>query len=130
MQQAALEPSNRYGVGYLEALRSTLAKQGQFRYKGPMGLWRQLADNDVASQHAMTECLLTSSSGQELRRNAGEKGFVGQASEAGYLGMASQAGSILKVVPKAQASEAGYLGMASQAGSIPKPAKKAKAKKA
>lgn len=39
-EQAALEPSDRYGTGYLEALRRVLQKHGQYRYEGPVGLWR------------------------------------------------------------------------------------------
>lgn len=40
-EQAALEPSDRYGVGYLEALRRVLEKYGQLRFNGERGLWQK-----------------------------------------------------------------------------------------
>ena len=40
-EQAVLEPSDRYGIGYLQALRTSLMKWGQYRYDGPTDLWRQ-----------------------------------------------------------------------------------------
>ena len=40
-EQAVLEPSDRYGFGYLEALRKSLKNWGQYHYEGPADLWRQ-----------------------------------------------------------------------------------------
>ena len=40
-EQAVLEPSDRYGLGYLEALRKSLKNWGQYHYEGPADLWRQ-----------------------------------------------------------------------------------------
>ena len=40
-EQSALEPSDRWGTQYLEALRRSLHRHGQYRYAGEEGLWRR-----------------------------------------------------------------------------------------
>lgn len=40
-EQAVLEPTDAYGTGYLDALRSVLQRHGQYRYTGQEGLWKE-----------------------------------------------------------------------------------------
>jgi hypothetical protein len=42
-EQATLEPSNKHGLGFLEALRSTLKHYRQYRHSGPRHAWMQVA---------------------------------------------------------------------------------------
>ena len=52
-EQSALEPSDRYGVGYLEALQRVLERHGLLRFKGKRGLWRQTPRSPMAQ---LTSC--------------------------------------------------------------------------
>ena len=52
-EQSALEPSDRYGLGYLEALRRVLERHGQLQFNGKRGLWRQPAHPPMAQ---LTSC--------------------------------------------------------------------------
>jgi hypothetical protein len=56
--QSTFEPSDQYGVGYLEALRSSLVKHGQYRYTGETGLWRKLSpeSGSESTVREMTTC--------------------------------------------------------------------------
>ena len=42
-EQAILEPSDKHGLGFLEALRSTLKYYRQYRHSGPRHAWMQVA---------------------------------------------------------------------------------------
>lgn len=41
-EQAVLEPSDQYGIGYLEAMRRSLRKVGQYRFGGRESAWKQV----------------------------------------------------------------------------------------
>ena len=54
--QATFEPSDRHGIGYLEALRSALAKRGQYRYKGQSDAWKKLGGSTTGKYNQMLYC--------------------------------------------------------------------------
>ena len=70
-EQSALEPSDRYGVGYLQALRRVLRRHGQYRYEGEAGLWRRPAAAPPIGQAQLTEC----ASGMAFKRDPGWPDF-------------------------------------------------------
>ena len=52
-EQSQLEPSDRWGTRYLEALRSALRRHGQYRYTGAEGSWRGEGEEPIAQ---LTAC--------------------------------------------------------------------------
>ena len=53
-EQAVLEPTDAYGTGYLEALRSVLMRHGQYRYTGEEALWKEVRGPLPLTQ--LTQC--------------------------------------------------------------------------
>ena len=112
-EQSTLEPSDRYGVGYLQALRSAMVRHGQYRYRGQAGLWKQMKPEGGGVSHEMTNCDVPSKAASKVIRMASAKEdkngpAAGYATEAGVVGAASEAGYVATASSVRTASEAGY----------------------